>query len=118
MSVVVDGVPALTHISLFFFLLGLAEFIFSLYTSMTTVTTITIAIAFSISGPLSHLYTPPIRSSCLAMSLLTIPLAPFYIGTFRNLWGTRHVLHRIKNTELWGLARWAVIGDAEILCRT
>jgi hypothetical protein len=44
MSVVVDGVPALTHISLFFFLLGLAEFIFSLYTSMTTATTITIAI--------------------------------------------------------------------------
>ena len=44
MAVVVDAVPALIHISLFLFFLGLADFLFTLNTSTATATTITMII--------------------------------------------------------------------------
>ena len=44
MPVVVEAVPALIHISLFLFFLGLADFLFNLNTSTATATTITIVL--------------------------------------------------------------------------
>ena len=44
MPVVVDAVPALIHISLFLFFLGLAEFLFNISTSTAIPTTVTIVI--------------------------------------------------------------------------
>ncbi|KAH9015815.1 hypothetical protein EDB84DRAFT_1234586, partial [Lactarius hengduanensis] len=44
MAAVVDTIPALIHISLFLFFIGLAEFLFGLNTSTATVTTITTTI--------------------------------------------------------------------------
>ena len=44
MAVVVDVVPALIHISLFLSFLGLADFLFTLNTSLATATTITMII--------------------------------------------------------------------------
>ncbi|KAH9057606.1 hypothetical protein EDB87DRAFT_1534533, partial [Lactarius vividus] len=44
MSAVVDTIPALIHISLFLFFIGLAEFLFGLNTSTATATTITTTI--------------------------------------------------------------------------
>ena len=44
MPVVVEAVPALIHISLFLFFLGLADFLFNLNTSTATATTVTIVL--------------------------------------------------------------------------
>ncbi|KAI0296963.1 hypothetical protein B0F90DRAFT_1617219, partial [Multifurca ochricompacta] len=44
MAVVVDAIPALIHVSLFLFFLGLAEFLFKINTLTATTTTITIVI--------------------------------------------------------------------------
>jgi len=45
MPVVVEAVPALIHISLFLFFLGLAEFLFKINTSTATTTTVTIVMS-------------------------------------------------------------------------
>ncbi|KAI9507935.1 hypothetical protein F5148DRAFT_1200689 [Russula earlei] len=47
MPVVVDAVPALIHISLFLFFVGLADFLFKINTSTATATTVTIGVAIS-----------------------------------------------------------------------
>ncbi|KAI0056825.1 hypothetical protein BV25DRAFT_1536384 [Artomyces pyxidatus] len=45
MNVVVDGIPALIHISLFLFFVGLADFLFHINSTTAITTTITIALA-------------------------------------------------------------------------
>ncbi|KAI9435567.1 hypothetical protein H4582DRAFT_1785590, partial [Lactarius indigo] len=63
MAVVVDAIPALIHISLFLFFLGLAEFLFGLNTTTAITTTITIVICailylWSVIAPIHDAKSP------------------------------------------------------------